>query len=71
MKSDPGAMQGDCLTVSGPLRMLHPRLQPSGIVADVGAFTPEEKARVSCTSEGVRALTELFVRVQDGCVRAG
>ena len=42
MISDPGAMQGDCLTVSGPLRMLHPRLQPSGIVADGGAFIPEE-----------------------------
>ena len=40
------AMQGDCLSVSGPLRMLHPRLQPSGIVSDVGAFIPEEKARV-------------------------
>ena len=71
MISDPCAMQGDCLTVSGPLRMLYPRLQPSGIVSDVGAFIPEEKARVSCKCEGVRALIELFVRVQDGCVRAG
>ena len=45
--------------------------EASGIVSDVGAFIPEEKARVSCKCEGVRALIELFVRVQDGCVRAG